>query len=47
MLGCKPMTTPMEQNLKLSQLDGDLLNDASLYGRFIGSVDTGGKSLPK
>ena len=31
MLGSKPVVTPMEQNLKLSQSDGDILSDPSQY----------------
>ena len=30
-LGCKPTTIPMEPNLRLSQEDGDLVDDPSTY----------------
>jgi len=35
MLGCKPIRTPMEVNLKLSKDDGELLHDAGMYRRLI------------
>ena len=35
MLGCKPVRTPMEVNLKLSKDDGELLHDARMYRMLI------------
>ena len=37
-LGCKPATTPMDPNLKLSHKDGDLINDPTRYRRLIGKL---------
>ena len=37
-LGCKPVKTPMEPNLKLSNKDGELLDDPLLYRRMIGKL---------
>ena len=37
-LGCKPVKTLMEQNLKLSKYKGEELKDPSLYKRMIGRL---------
>ncbi|XP_061374795.1 uncharacterized mitochondrial protein AtMg00810-like [Gastrolobium bilobum] len=36
--GCKPKSTPMETNLKLSQEKGDLVEDPIVYRRLIGRL---------
>jgi hypothetical protein len=38
LLGSRPVTTPMEQNIKLSALDGVPLDDASVYRRLVGRL---------
>ena len=37
-LGCKPVKTPMESNLKLSKEQGNLLDDPTMYRRWIGKL---------
>ncbi|XP_057965265.1 multicopper oxidase LPR1 homolog 1-like [Malania oleifera] len=38
MMGCKPVNSPMEQQLKLSKDSGDLLTDSNKYRRLIGKL---------
>jgi hypothetical protein len=38
MLGSKPVATPMEQNLKISQSTGEILDDPSPYRRLVGRL---------
>ncbi|RVW50165.1 Retrovirus-related Pol polyprotein from transposon RE1 [Vitis vinifera] len=37
-LGCKPAKTPMQLNMQLSQDDGELLTNPSMYRRLIGKL---------
>ncbi len=38
MMGCKPILIPLEQNVKLSVDEGDLVEDTSIYRRITGSL---------
>ena len=38
MFGCKPVKSRMEQQLKLSKANGELLKDARQYRRLIGKL---------
>ena len=37
MTACKPIATPMEQNVKLRANVGDVLEDPTMYRKFFGS----------
>jgi hypothetical protein len=37
MTGCKPISIPLEQNVKLSADEGDLVDDTTMYKRIMGS----------
>jgi len=36
--GCKPISIPLEQNVKLSANEGDLVEDTTMYRRIVGSL---------
>ncbi len=38
MTGCKPISIPLEQNVKLSADEGDLVEDITMYRRIVGSL---------
>lgn len=37
-LGCKPASVPMEPNMRLSQTDGELSDDPTIYRRLVGRL---------
>ncbi len=38
MMGYKPISIPLEQNVKLSAHEGDLVEDTTMYIRIVGSL---------
>jgi len=38
MIGCKPISIPLEQNVKLNADEGDLVEDTIMYRRIVGSL---------
>jgi hypothetical protein len=38
MMGCKPISIPLEQNVKLSVDEEDLVEDTTMYRRIVGSL---------
>ncbi len=38
MTGCKPISIPLEQNVKLSADEGDLVKDTTMYRRIVGNL---------
>jgi hypothetical protein len=38
MTGCKPISIPLEQNVKLSADEGDLVEDTIMYRPVVGSL---------
>ncbi len=38
MIGCKPISIPLEQNVKLSADEGDLVEDTTMYRHIVGSL---------
>ena len=39
MADCNPLTTPMEQNLKLTSIEGKEFEDATKYRQLVGSLN--------
>jgi hypothetical protein len=37
MMGCKPISIPLEKNVKLSADEGDLMEDTTMYRCIVGS----------
>jgi len=38
MMGCKPISIPFKQNVKLSADEGDLVEDTTMYKHIVGSL---------
>jgi hypothetical protein len=38
MMGCKPISIPLEQNVKLTANEGDLVEDTTMYKCIVGSL---------
>jgi hypothetical protein len=38
MMGCKPISIPSQQNVKLGVDEGDLVEDTTMYKRIVGSL---------
>jgi hypothetical protein len=38
MTSCKPISIPLEQNVKLSVDEGDLVEDTTMYRHIVGSL---------
>jgi len=38
MMGCKPISIPLEQNVKLNADEGDLVEDTTMYRHIVGSL---------
>jgi hypothetical protein len=38
MIGCKPISIPLEQNVKLSANEGDLVEDTTMYRHIMRSL---------
>jgi len=38
MTGCKPISIPLEENVKSSADEGDLVEDTTMYRRIVGSL---------
>jgi hypothetical protein len=38
MTSCKPISIPLEQNVKLSANEGDLVEDTTMYRHIVGSL---------